>query len=30
MMWREKTKVERYLDDAFNDRNDSKLDILGW
>jgi hypothetical protein len=29
MMWREKTKVERYLDDAFNDRNDSKLDILG-
>jgi hypothetical protein len=25
-----KKKVERYLDDAFNDRNDSKLDILGW
>lgn len=29
MMWREKKKVERYLDDVFNDRNDSKLDILG-
>jgi hypothetical protein len=29
MMWRKKKKVKRYLDDAFNDRNDSKLDILG-